>query len=84
METSLVSAHDTDPKKLWDAGPKWSEEEAVVLRDVPESGQEVTAAPKVPRSSVPVNRPVIIAHTTVFGLFFFFWKEVFFSCARDY
>lgn len=66
METSLVSAHDTDPKNLWNTGAKRGEEKAVVLRDVAESGQEVTAAPKLPgRSSVPVNRPVIIAHTTV-------------------
>jgi len=51
---------------------------AVVLGHVPESGQEVTAAPKLPRrSSVPVNRLVIMAHTTVF------WKEVFFSWAKD-
>jgi len=51
---------------------------AVVLGDVPESGQEVTAAPKLPgRSSVLVNRLVIMARTTVL------WKEVFFSWAKD-
>lgn len=68
------------PQNLWDTGAKWGEEEvAVVLGGVRESRQEVTAAPKLPgRSSVLVNRPVIIAHATVF------WKEFFFSWAKDY
>lgn len=68
------------PQILWSASAKsGEEEEAVVLGDVPESGQEVTAAPKLPgRIRVPVNCPVIIAHTIVF------WKEAFFSWARDY
>lgn len=67
------------PQNLWGASAKWGEEVAVVLRHVPESRQEVTATRKLPgRSSVLMNCPVIIAHTTVF------WKEVFFSWAKDY